>query len=254
MKRLICLLSISALCLSLQAFANEAPKGWQWYNAPKKAVQHQQQENPRAQGVAFESLNAKEQVAVLHYITIEALNKLTLYPTEENAKRTIVLQNFWANHASRVTQVWKQAMLDNPSLDYTVSHPTENNAVPLELAKQRALENKAIAHFAKDNALFFYYRGNKALDQLLAKNVIRFCGEHQLRLVGISMDGKLIAGITMNAANNGNAGSLHLKAIPALVLVNTQTRSITPIHYGYVTDEELAHRFLQVAQDFKGDL
>ena len=123
----------------------------------------------------------------------------------ENARRAIILQNFWANHAARVTQVWKQAMLDNPSLDYTVSHPTENNAVPIELAKQRALENKAIAHFAKDNALFFYYRGNNALDQLLAKNVIRFCGEHQLRLVGISMDGKLIAGITMNAVNNGKA-------------------------------------------------
>lgn len=253
MKGLICLLSISALCLSLQAFSNEVPKGWQWYNAPKKAAQHQQ-EKPSTHGVTFDQLNAKEQVAVLHYITIEAVNKVTLYPTEENAKRAIVLQNFWANHASRVTQVWKQAMLNNPSLDYTVSHPTENNAVPLELAKKRALENKAIAHFAKDNALFFYYRGNSALDQLLAKNVIRFCSEHQLHLVGISMDGKLISGITMNSANNGKAESLHLKAIPALVLVNTQTRTTTPIHYGYVTDEELAHRFLQVAQDFKGDL
>ena len=253
MQRFFCLLSISALCMALQAFANEAPKGWQWYNTPKKAAQHQQVK-PKPKGIAFDQLNAKEQVAVLHYITIEAVNRVTLYPTEENARRAIILQNFWANHASRVTQVWKQAMLNNPSLDYTVSHPTENNAVPLELAKKRALENKAIAHFAKENALFFYYRGNNTLDQLLAKNVIRFCGEHQLRLVGISMDGKLIAGIKINAANNGKAESLHLKAIPALVLVNTQSRAITPIHYGYVTDEELAHRFLQVAQDFKGDL
>ena len=71
--------------------ANEAPKGWQWYNAPQKAARNRQEktEKIRTQGIAFEHLNAKEQVAVLHYMTVEAVNRVTLYPTDDSAPSSL---------------------------------------------------------------------------------------------------------------------------------------------------------------------
>ena len=254
-----CVFVAMLVCFSLNTemlFAGEmsmehpSPKGWQWYNtatpAPKRI-------KPKERLIAFSQLDAKEQVAVLHYYTINAIDQAMLNPTNANVKKAIIWQNFWSNRASSFTLGWQRTMLANPNLDYTVTHPTENNTARITLAAQKHAENAAIAHFAKTDGLFFFYRGGKPLDQEFAKVVTGFAQAHHLALIGISMDGHLLPEIAQNHIDHGQAQNIGVKAFPALILVNPTSHQIKPIHYGFASSNELAKAFLNVARNFKGN-
>lgn len=229
---------------------NPSPKGWQWYNASATTPKPIKAKEPL---IAFSQLDAKEQVAVLHYYTINAIDQAMLNPTNANIKRAIIWQNFWSERASNFTSGWQRTMLANPSLDYTVTHPTENNTARITLAAQKHAENAAIAHFAKTDGLFFFYRGQASLDRAFAKVVTEFAAAHHLALIGISMDGHLLPGIAQNHINHGQAQNIGVKAFPALILVNPTTHQVKPIHYGFASSNELAKAFLNVARNFKGN-
>ena len=247
------LITAICACLYLGAVAMP-PKGWQWYNTPPHSKRKRVVSTVQTSHMVFLSqLDAKDQVAVLHYYTINAIDQAILNPSNANVKKAILWQNFWSDRASNFTMGWQRTMLANPTLDYTVTHPTENNTARIALAAQRQAEDQVIARFAKSNGLFFFYRGRAPLDQAFAKVVEGFVAAHHLALIGISMDGALLPGITQNFINHGQAQAIGVKAYPALLLVNPTTHHIQPIHYGFASSNELAKAFLNVARHFKGN-
>lgn len=243
----VLILTLLLFLLSNQAQAT--PKGWQWYNAPAPLVQ----QHKKTKRVTWHQLDAKTQVAVLHYLTMNAIDQAILNPTNDNVKQAIIWQNFWSNHASAFTLGWQRAMLKNPELDYTVTHPTENNTAKIHLAIEREQENQAIQHFAKTDGLFFFYRGKAPLDQAFSKVVETFIEAHRIALIGVSLDGVLLPGMAHNFADHGQAKALGVKAYPALILVNPKTHQTQPIHYGFASLNELSKAFLNVATNFKGN-
>ncbi|PSW88148.1 hypothetical protein C9J52_20490 [Photobacterium iliopiscarium] len=71
-----------------------------------------------------------------------------------------------------------------------------------------------------------------------------------MKLLGITLDGKPLATIRDNKRNDGK---LNIQTSPALLLVNPKTNSIKPLTYGFISQEELLGRFLNVATDYAPD-
>ena len=233
------------MMILIQTSAFAGAIGWHWYNeiyeAKEKPVKNKSIKQPTAEA----------EMAKLRETVREAKSKAILYPTEENVREYITLQNLVAEKASMFSSMWQKVLLDFPELSYAVLHPTENNAQHVLYEQDREKENQAIALYREKYGMFFFYRGDNLLDQELAPTIASFSKENQISLIPISVGGKILSVFTESTIDKGQAKKLGIKYFPALILVDPKSRAVQPLNYGFISADELRRRFLQVATDFK---
>lgn len=242
-------LTLTILVISKPAWAKDAV-GWHWYNE----IYHEDKKDEKNKGAIQK--NKKEssatlQMALLRKAVREAKARAILYPTVENMRSYLILQNFVTNQAGLFTQIWKKTLLEYPELDYSVLHPTQNNAQHVLYAETSRREAEAIKAFGEKYGLLFFYRGNNPLDQELASTIESFGKDNNISLIPVSVDGKNLEVFATSHADNGQAEKLGIKYFPALVLVDPKNQKVQPLNYGFISDSELRRRFLQIATNFR---
>lgn len=235
-----CVILVS-ICQSVFAIAI----GWHWYNEMTPIKEHIVKPNSK------KTKTAVEKISQLQTIVRESKAKAILYPTEENVRDYMILQNLVAHKAALFSNVWQKVLLDFPELNYAILHPTENNAQHIIYEQEKDLEISAISAYRENYGMFFFYRGNNRLDQELAPTIFSFSQDNKIALMPISMDGKIISVFKGSAMNNGQAEKLGIKYFPALILVDPKHHIVQPLNYGFISYGELRRRFLQVATQFE---
>ena len=249
------------LCIPEVVLAKKAI-GWHWYNEiypeNKKHENHEKiKKGEKGNNDIKKSKkedSAMNQIVLLRQVVQEAKAKAILYPTEENMRTYLILQNFVMNQANIFAYMWKKTQLDYPELDYSILHPVQNSAQHVLYAEIRKKEEMAIKAFSEKYGLLFFYRGNNPLDQELAPTIESFTRENNISLIPVSIDGKrleVFTNLTMSQIDNGQAGTLGVRHFPALILVDPKNQRVQPLHYGFISDSDLRRRFLQVASGFQ---
>ena len=254
---------LTILSIPASSLAKEAI-GWHWYNEiypeNKKHDKHEKGEQRNNDGEGSGSKKSKKadsavkQIILLRQAVQEAKAKAILYPTEDNMRTYLILQNFVMNQANIFAHMWKKTQLDYPELDYSILHPVQNSAQHVLYAEIRKKEEMAIKAFSEKYGLLFFYRGNNPLDQELAPTIESFSRDNNISLIPVSVDGKkleIFANPTMSQIDNGQAGKLGVRYFPALILVDPRNQKVRPLHYGFISDSDLRRRFLQVASVFQ---
>ena len=207
--------------------------GWHWYNEiflNKKEKQQEEKETEKNK-----NNSAMVQIEKLRSEVREAKAKAVLFPTEENMKSYLVLQNLVITKAIAFTRIWKKTLLAYPELDYSVLHPTQNNAQQIIYEEVRKKENEAIKSLSEKFGLLFFYRGNVSLDQELAGTIESFCQENRVSLIPISVDGKTLELFGIGRIDTGQAEILGVKYFPALILVDPKNQKVLPLNYGFIS-------------------
>ena len=241
--RSFCMLLLVCL-LSQNAFAFQA-KGWHWYNESIAIKKHQTipvkntTQNPKA-------FSATARMKAFQKEVQESLDQAVLDPTPQNIRRYLLLQQLIMNRSKRFTQNWQKTLLLYPDLDFSIKHPTENMAQPILSAKRAARETQAIRYYAKRYGLLFFYRGQNSLDQALGPIVSDFAARYHIAVIPVTMDKTPLASFPKTRLDEGQSRALHLTYFPALILVSPQTHQVTPLHYGFITEDELKARFLEL--------
>ncbi|GCU89282.1 type-F conjugative transfer system pilin assembly protein TraF [Escherichia coli] len=231
----------------VRTYVDEPIVGWHWYNEPQK---QDEEEAPPPATVPLTSLPPTAQMKVLQRMTEERLNTAILYPTVENFTAYMKMQNFWTSQASRFSAVATKSLLMHPELDYNLQYSHYNSTVPLQLQADQNRQVAAIRQLASQYGLFFFYRGNDALDGELAKVVQRFSDEYNVALIPVSMDGARSEALPQTRPDSGQAQRLGVTHLPALFLVEPGAERYQPLAYGFMTQDDLMKRFLSVATGF----
>lgn len=239
--------SVRAQREPVRTYVDEPIVGWHWYNEP---VTREEDEQPVAPSVPLTSLPPSTQMKVLQRMTQDRLNTAILYPTVENFTAYMKMQNFWTSQASRFSAVATKSLLAHPELDYNLQYSHYNSTVPLQLQADQMRQVTAIRQLVSQYGLFFFYRGNDALDSELAKVVQRFSEEYGVALIPISMDGARSEALPQTRPDDGQAQRMGVTHLPALYLVEPGAERYLPLAYGFMTQDDLMKRFLSVATDF----
>jgi conjugal transfer pilus assembly protein TraF len=257
---LACLL-MAATC---QVVADDAPPadavvtpadpftGWHWYNEPKKKPDPpapKPQPSPRVPD--FSRLSPSEQADVLKGYTKEALNNAILHPSAENTATFLRWQKFWTDRASMFSQSFAVAQLDHPDLDYNLEHPHYNSTAPLQQARDQEEQTQAISELAGQYGLFYFYRGGDPIDAQMAGVVADFARLRHVSLIPVSVDGTVSPQVPEGRQDGGQSARMGITHFPALFLVDPKSKSFRPLAYGFMTQDDLAKRFLNVATGFK---
>lgn len=263
MKRMLlaCLLMVG----TSSAFAESTPTadtvvtpadpftGWHWYNEPKKRPDPP---SPKPKAVPqsvpdFSKLSPTEQADVLKGYTKEALNNAILHPSAENTATFLRWQKFWTDRASMFSQSFAVAQLDHPDLDYNLEHPHYNSTAPLQEARDQAEQTKAIDQLSGQYGLFYFYRGGDPIDAQMAGVVADFARLRHISLIPVSVDGTISPQVPYSRQDSGQSARMGISHFPALILVDPKSKNFRPLAYGFMTQDDLAKRFLNVATGFK---
>ncbi len=240
---------IISLFISISSFANKKTEGFLWYNLPKKIVKKKEEEKL----IPFKSLSPTTKKNILVFNTREALARFNVEPTPENAKKYIQWQDFWSKQTTKGKRAFQQAMLENPEYDYNVTHPTSNLGTKITAKKKAIHEAIVINSLGRTHGLMFFYRGNNLYDAKQARIVKSFGARFHIKILPVSVDGVIAPEFENSKVDNGQVKALKIKYFPALMLFDSKHKKISPVSYGFVTQDVIAHQILMVTTNFKGD-
>jgi len=256
MMRLLCAMMMAALSLPVAAEEIITPAkpftGWFWYNEPKKAPEPGPAPAQPAPAVPdFSKLSAQEQAKVLRGFTMEALNRAILYPTRENTATFLRWQRFWTDRGSMFSQSFAAAQLSHPDLDYNLEYPHYNSMAPFVQSRDQQKQQDAVMQLAQRYGLFYFYRGSDPIDVQMAGVVADFAKHNGISLIPVSVDGQVAASLPQSRPDTGQARTMNITHFPALMLVEPKSRHFRALSYGFMTQDDLSKRFLNVATGFK---
>ncbi|EAB1738923.1 type-F conjugative transfer system pilin assembly protein TraF [Salmonella enterica] len=252
---------LAGLMLLLSATLHAAPddaltsnyareEGWQWYNPNAPEEESAPAQAPTLQE-RLASMSPSEQKKVLQQATREALDTAILYPSAENFRRFMTLQNFWTDRATDFTQSSKLARLKYPELDYNVKRSHYNGSVEARLSEEKKVQSAVISQVAQRYGLFFFYRGNNAVDNLMAGVIRAFCEDRGITLMAVSVDGKISDQLPQSRPDSGQAEQMRVTHFPATFLVDPKTRQWQPLAWGFMSHDDLDNQMVSVLTQFR---
>uniref|UniRef100_UPI0016547196 conjugal transfer protein TraF n=2 Tax=Erwiniaceae TaxID=1903409 RepID=UPI0016547196 len=141
--------------------------------------------------------------------------------------------------------------LDHPDLDYNLDHPHYNSTAPLQQARDQQEQTQAISQLSGQYGLFYFYRGSDPIDAQMAGVVADFARLRHISLIPVSVDGTVSPQVPDSRPDAGQSARMGISHYPALFLVDPKSKSFRPLAYGFMTQDDLAKRFLNVATGFK---
>lgn len=220
--------------------------GWYWYNQPIT------KEDPAAvPSVSPTPESPTSRMKRLQAFRDNVMNEAMLSPTPDNIRRYKIVQDWMVNQASRFAANWERVLLENPELDYNLQHSFYNGTANIQYAQQRQKQQAAIRYVNQHYGVFFFYRGNEPLDNRLGSIVNEFSQQYDLPVVAITVDGRLNPDLPDSRRDAGQAARMKIDHFPAIFLVEPLKKKYKPLAYGFITQDDLARRMLNVVTDFK---
>lgn len=240
--RTIVLVVLLILSFSLYAddFYRRHTTGWHWYDDP---VEEENEENITS--------DPSEQMNTVRAIIKRALDKAVIQPTHENVKDYISLQNQLMANSGKFSQTWKEILLDQPELDYSLVHPTNNMARQIESDQENLKEEVAIRALAKQSGLFFFYHSTCPYCQKFSPILKNFAERYNITVIPITTDGISLPEFPNSFIDKGQKETFHVTVEPSLFAVNPYTKQAYPVSYGLMSETDLKKRILMIANRMK---
>lgn len=215
--------------------------GWHWGDVNKHEVDNddEDQSDPVVQMNAVRATISR------------AKDQMVLNPTKENVKNYINIQNQVSQNATKVGQTWQEVLLENPEMNYSLVHPTNNLAKQVENDVESANENEALKEFAKRSGLFFFYRSTCPYCVRFAPIVKEFAESYGITVVPITTDGVSLPEFPKSFTDQGQAVKFNVKVEPALFAVNPYTHQAIPLAYGLTSEVDIKRKILSVINKLK---
>jgi len=220
-------------------FSSEA-KGWYWHDNPKAIDEEEDEDNQMMQDPLVIRDAMREQIERAQALSV-------IDQTKENMKNYLMLQNATSERAQNYERLWKEVLRENPELDYSLKHPTNNTAKRVELDEIKKKEEVVIRELAKKSGLFFFYRSTCPYCVRFAPIVKDFADSYGISVIPITTDGIALPEFPHSFQDQGQAKKFNVTVEPALFVVNPYTHKAIPLAYGLISQADLKNRILTIA-------
>ena len=187
---------------------------------------------------------ASERIGELRRELAEARATAILDPTTESVAAYLRLQRETLQRAATFSDVFRRTVWAAPELDYTLTRPVGALAKRLWSDERRARREAALARLGERYGLIYLGHAGCAGCEVFGPLLRAFATRHGLDVLAVSLSGEALEGWPEAVPDNGRAARLGLggSPVPAVVLFDTETRSVLPVGYGVLAEDQLAER------------
>lgn len=221
--------------------------GWHWYDDPEETKEIKKEKN------TTEESDPTQVVSRIRKTIKQALDQAIVDPTTQNVERYITLQNEMSERANQFSNVWQKILLEEPALNYSLSHPTNNAALQVYHEQESKEKEQALAEFGKRSGLFFFYRSSCPYCQRFAPILKNFAEKYKIVVIPITLDGVSLPEYPHSRQDSGQAEKFQVKVSPSLFLVDPLTQKAIPLAYGLTSETELRDMLYKIITHYQGD-
>ncbi len=182
-------------------------------------------------------------------------DRAVINPTKENVRTYLEAQQYVMEKGSVFADVARRVVWETAELDYSLRRPTNALAIQSFRDQRRETREQAIARLARENGLFFFFRGDCPYCHQLAPILKYLQDFHGLEVFAVSLDGGRLPQFPNPHPDNGISRVLEVAQVPALFLSSKTERRVQPIGYGVIAADEILERMyvlthLKPGEDF----
>lgn len=247
MKRMI---SFLILLVPMLANAMQYPQwfqrhaeGWFWYIDPPKEEKQEEREASPPTPLPVE-IDPKAELKAFQTRLEEAQAVAIMTPTEENVMAYLYLQKRAMDLSQSFSETWQRVVWTTPALDHTLVRPTSPKAVNAYYDERNDERTSTLQEISKTHGLFYFFRESCPYCKQFSPLLSSFAIHHGFHVTAITLDGGPSPGFPNPTLDNGAAQRLGVQTVPALYLVEPQSRSVTPVSFGVISPAELEERIL----------
>lgn len=223
------------------SFIDRKAEGWHWFE--DKPVTKQEDSKPQESPTPPKKQKTpSEQLKDLKKELETALHTAIMNPNYENVRQYQIIQKQVADRAEVFSKRWMEVIFTNPSLDYTVLHPTNQAARHIYLDEQSRQIQEGIKKLSKTHGLFFFFKSDCAYCHKFAPIVKHFSETYGWKVLAISMDGSKLPEFPDAVSDNGVSKRFNITSLPTLLAVNPDTGKNIPLSVGLASIEEIEKR------------
>ncbi len=233
-----------------QGYFGRQAEGWFWYHDPEPTREPEEAETlpvPRATADPLEELKRIQEAIA------RAEARAVLEPTTENVKEYLRLNQWQLDQSALFSDVWRRAVWQDPSLDYSLRRPTMSLAVQQYHDQRKASKARAVAEIAGTHGLFFFFKGSCPYCHTFGPILRQFSEIYGIEVLPVSLDGGVLPDYPTPRVDTHVAAQLGVQAVPSVFLVDPNGRSVIPVGNGVMSVDELAERIYVLTQTAPGE-
>lgn len=198
---------------------------------------------------------AREEVADIRETLEELRAEAVLRPTSESVAAYIAYQREQLDRASHFSDVWRRVLWQQPELDYSLVRPVSQMGKRNWLDGRAADRDQVLATLHERYGLFYFYAASCTACTEFSPVLADFASTHNLTVKAVSTDGGPNGHFPDAVPDQGQMARLGLAGspTPAVILFDTETKSVMPVSFGIVSQAELADRIFILTETKPGE-
>ena len=174
----------------------------------------------------------------------EARAAAILDPSTANVTAYLRLQQAVLQRAAAFSDAFRRTVWATPELDYTLRRPVGALAKQVWSDERREARDRALAALSERYGLIYLGHAGCAGCKVFGPLLRAFAERYGLDVLAVSLTGEALEGWPEAVPDNGRAARLGLGGapVPAVVLFDTETKSVIPVGFGVMAEDEMAER------------
>jgi conjugal transfer pilus assembly protein TraF len=220
---------------------DDPDRGYLWY-PPDKPAAREEEKQPEKPRVLEEIRTMEELRAEVERRHGEAI----MNPTEENLLSFLEAQNFAMNKAALFADVGRRVNWQHPEVDYTARAPVANFARSSFDRRRTAEQEQHFRNLTGTHAILYFARSDCPMCADEAPVLKGLSLDTGMQVLAVSLDGKPLHMFPDAKPDNGISmavsGGQGIQALPALYLLDRESRLVIPLASGTIAAGELKER------------
>ena len=231
-------------------FFDDSQRGWFWYeqNKKKQTQQDLDQSQIESKSTATAS-DARERLKAFQEEIETKKAEMIMYPSIENTKKFLEVQNQMFIRASEVSKTGQLAVLTNPELNLVAKEqPISQAGLKIARQEQTEREQQLLHKFAKQYQLLFFYSSKCSYCEQFSHVVEHYANKYGFKVASVTTDGNQLPNFPASY-NQALIERFNVKGTPALFAFSEVRGIAVPIAHGFMSLDLLEKNTVLVASE-----
>lgn len=234
-----------------EGFFQDSKRGWFWFEGKSPLETPEHQKPKQSSKPKIDMSDARDKLKEFQEELESRKATMVMYPSIENTKKFLEIQNEMFERASLVGKTGQLALLQSPDLNIAKEQPISQAALEISRKEKSLKDRELLTQFGKQFKLLYFYSSSCTYCKKFCYVLEYFSKKYGFKVASVTLDGKSLSQFPASY-NQELIEKFDVSGTPALFAYSEEKRIAVPIAHGFVAIDLLERNALLVAKELLG--